>query len=222
MSVIHTAIMASLGEIAPQTQKGLHRSLSLGHNRRMAMLLRLFPLLALSLLSLTGCDESSDEQQARASRFTTSTKPAPNPQREALDSLLRDEAQELPTTLSSGPKFELYSQYEGEDIRQVTGVSGRSLLLVFTAPWCPHCKTMRNSLLKLAREAKGTVQVVEVDADAYPNLANDFKIEAVPTTLLYVEGMRLRTIRGSYNTKSLQNYLRKVLAQEDDQLPPAP
>ena len=81
---------------------------------------------------------------------------------------------------------------------------------------------MRHSLLKLAREAKGTVQVVEVDADAYPNLANDFKIEAVPTTLLYVEGMRLRTIRGSYNTKSLQNYLRKVLAQEDDQLPPAP
>lgn len=183
---------------------------------------RLLPLLTLPLLLLAGCDESSDEQQARAARFTTSTKPAPKPEREALDTLLRDEAQDLPTSLSSGPKFELYSKYEGADIRQVTGVSGRSLLLVFTAPWCPHCKTMRSSLLKLAREAKGTVQVVEVDADAYPNLANDFKIEAVPTTLLYVEGMRLRTIRGAYSTKSLQHYLQKVLAQEDDQLPPSP
>lgn len=182
---------------------------------------RLLPLLALPLLLLTGCDESSDEQQARAARFTTSTKPAPKPQRESLDSLIRDTEEPLPTTLNLGPRFELYSQYEGEDIRQVTGVSGRTLLLVFTAPWCPHCQKMRESLNKLVREAKGTVQVVEVDADAYPNLANEFRIEAVPTTMLYVEGMRLRTIRGSYNTKSLQTYLVKVLSQEDDKLPPS-
>lgn len=164
---------------------------------------------------VVSCGESDDEKTAQAeqaAQFTTATKSAPNPQRESLGALVRRH-QNLPSDLPGTPRFELYSEYKGEDIRQITGVSGRSLLLSFTAPWCTHSTRMRQELQKLAQGEKGTVQVVEVNADAYPVLAEKFGITKVPTTILYTEGVKLRTIEGAYNAASLRNYIRSVLSQ---------
>lgn len=172
-------------------------------------------MLSLPLL-VVGCGDSDEEKQARAeqaAQFTTATKPAPNPQRESLGSLVRRN-QSLPTDLVGAPRFELYSEYKGEDMRQVTGVSGRSLLLCFTAPWCAHSTRMRQELQSLAQGEKGTVQVIEINADEYPAVAEKFSITKVPTTILYTEGVKLRTIEGAYSSGSLRNYIRSVLSQD--------
>ncbi len=174
----------------------------------------LFVVLSLPLL-VAGCGDSDEEKKARAAQaeqFTTATKPAPNPQRESLGALVRRQ-QNMPEHLVSGPRFELYSEYKGEDIKQVTGVSGRSLLLSFTAPWCSHSTRMKQELQDLAQSEKGTVQVVDVNADEYPALAEKFGITKVPTTILYTEGVKLRTIEGAYSAGSLRNYIRSVLSQ---------
>ncbi len=166
-------------------------------------------------LLVVGCGDSDEEKAAQAelaAQFTTATKPAPNPQRESLGSLVRRH-QNLPSDLPGAPRFELYSEYKGEDIKQVTGVSGRSLLLAFTAPWCSHSTRMKQELQVLAQSEKGTVQIVEVNADEYPALAEQFGITKVPTTILYTEGVKLRTIEGAYNANSLRNYMRSVLSQ---------
>ncbi len=170
---------------------------------------------AVALPLLNSCRDSDEEREERAARFTTSTKPAPNPQRVELSSLVRTD-KAAPTTLKGAPRFPLYSEYKGEDIRQVTGVSGRSLLLCFTAPWCPHSNHMKKALEELANMEKGTVQVVIVNADEYPVLANEYKLTKVPTTILYAEGVRLRTLEGSFDAPALADFLSKVLTQEGD------
>lgn len=162
-----------------------------------------------------GCGDSDDREDERSAQFTTAAKPAPNPQRESLGALVRKNRPET-SEIPGVPRFELYSEYKGEDIRQVTGVSGRSLLLCFTAPWCGFSNRMRGELQQLATEEKGSVQVVEVNADEYPVLAEDFGITKVPTTILYTEGVKLRTIEGAYNAPSLRNYIRSVLSQGTD------
>lgn len=175
------------------------------------------PLLtALMLPLLTGCGDSDMEERDRAAQFTTSTKPAPNPQRESLESLVRTDRNAAPTSLHHSPKYELYSTYNGEDIRQVTGVSGRCLLLCFTAPWCSHSIKMRQSLQQLAKKEKGNVQVVEINADAYPKLAQDYGLTKVPTTVFYTEGIKLRSIEGAYTPDSLRRFLHSLLSQQDD------
>lgn len=146
--------------------------------------------------------------------LATASRPAPNPERESL-SILAPRQSEVPSTLATGPKFELFSLYSGQDMKQVTGVSGRTLWLCFTAPWCPHSKEMINELKTMAREEKGSVQVVQIDADAYPAIAEEFGITKVPTTMLYTEGVKLRTIEGAYNAASLQRYLHRVLSRDD-------
>lgn len=189
------------------------------YNNRVRFSATFAAALLTALLLLPACKKVSEkEKEARAAQFTTSTKPVPNPQKEDLETLVRrDKA--APTTLHGGPKFELYSEYAGEDIRQVTGVSGRSLLLCFTAPWCPHSTAMRKALQELARTEKGRVQVVEVNADAHPALAEQFGINKVPTTIFYTEGVKLRTIEGAYTAASVQKFLHSLLSRTDEQQP---
>ena len=163
---------------------------------------------------LVGCDDAEDEQQTAGAGIAIPERPAPNPHRESL-SISPREKDATPTTLSKGPRFELFSQYSGQDIKQVTGVSGRTLWLCFTAPWCPYSREMINELKIMARKEKGTVQIVEIDADAYPAIAEDFEITKVPTTVLYTEGVKLRTIEGAFNAPSLQRYLHSVLSRGD-------
>ena len=167
----------------------------------------------LSLL-VTGCDDPATDRDDRAAQFTTSTKPAPNPQRESLEALVRRDMG-TPTGWPGAPKFELYSEYKGEDIRQVTGVSGRTLLLLFTAPWCEYCVRMRKAMDDLTKQEKGNVQVVEVNADEYPVLAEQFGITKVPTLFLYAEGVQLRSIEGAYNARSVRKAIDKLLSQEE-------
>lgn len=171
-------------------------------------------LLLLPLLCVS-CGESDQEKRERSAQFTTPTKPAPNPQRESLQSLIRTDKQ-VPTSLHGERKFELYSVYEGQDMRQVTEVSGRTLLLCFTAPWCKHSNAMRNSLKELAEMEKGSIQVVEIDADAYPTIANDYNLTKVPTTVFYTEGIKLRSIEGAFTADSLNRYLHALLTQEEE------
>ncbi len=173
-------------------------------------------LVAILLIPLlcASCGESEQEKRDRAAQFTTPTKPAPNPQRESLQALIRTDRQ-IPTTLKGGPRFKPYSEYEGQDMRQVTEVSGRTLLICFTAPWCRHSNAMRKSLQELAEAEKGGVQVVEINADAYPAIAEQYNLTKVPTTVFYAEGVKLRSIEGAYTAESLGRYLHALLTQEE-------
>lgn len=166
-------------------------------------------------LLLIGCDDAEEDTQTQVVGLATASRPAPNPQKESL-SIMAPRYEDIPSSLSTGPRYELFSRYSGQDMKQVTGVSGRTLWLCFTAPWCPHSKEMINQLKIMAREEKGGVQVVQIDADEYPAIAEDYGITKVPTTVLYTEGVKLRTIEGAYNAPSLQRYLHRVLSRDDE------
>lgn len=198
------------------THNRLHKKPCKVENKGMLKALRhtLLLICTPAIMLMTGCEDSDAERAERAAQFTTSTRPAPNPQRESLESLVRKDLN-IPTGLPGAPKYELYSEYKGDDIRQVTGVSGRSLLLVFTAPWCKYSSAMRQSLKALAEEKKGALQVVEVNADAFPVLAGEFGITKVPTTILYTEGVKLRTIEGSKSSEAMRNYIDNVLTNSN-------
>lgn len=174
----------------------------------------LWTSLCVGMLLLAGCDNADNEQQVPVVDLSAATRPAPKPEKESLS--IQPQTVGGQSTIPSGPRYELYSLYSGQDIRQVTGVSGRTLWLCFTAPWCPHSSNMIQELKTMAREEKGSVQVVEVNADDYPALAEEYGLTKVPTTFLYTEGVKLRTIEGAYNSSSLRRYLHRVLARDDD------
>jgi len=64
----------------------------------------------------------------------------------------------------------------------------RHAFLLFTAPWCDHCKThapaFHGALQQLVAERWRTVSAWSVNADAHPTLVRRFSIDGAPTLLL--------------------------------------
>lgn len=148
---------------------------------------------ALVIAGLCGCDDS-EERRARYSE----KKPAPKP-------LERNFAPPPAPVIGEGKeeKVVVMSEYAGDDMAQITGMSGRNVLIVFYVPWCAHCAQYRNALVAYAKAQKGRCYVVTVDADKYPQIAQEFSVDAVPKTVLYVEGMRLRDMVGNISAERL-------------------
>lgn len=169
----------------------------------------LLPILCSALL--LSCDD--DSSQDRSSRFSSASKPAPNPQLDPLTALVKDD---LGSPSAPRYKYPLFSAYEGQDIVQLTGVSGRTLLLCFGAPWCRHSAKMNDSLQKLAAAEQGAIQVVTIDADKYPALARQFGIAKIPATVIFVEGMKLQTYIGAYSADVFRGMLKRALIPSDN------
>ena len=95
------------------------------------------------------------------------------------------------------------AEYKGEEISQITGISGKKVLLVFYSPWCSHCAKFRTSLVDYATKQKGAALVVTVNADKYDSLSREFRVDAVPKTIIYAEGMKLREMVGNVSEPRL-------------------
>ena len=93
----------------------------------------------LLLAALAGCDDSND----RRSRYAEK-KPAPRPLERNFD----PPRQVLPP---SAPKKKepAWMDYRGEDMRQLTELSGRRVLVVFYAPWSSQAMQYVLSLIHI-------------------------------------------------------------------------
>jgi thiol-disulfide isomerase/thioredoxin len=63
-----------------------------------------------------------------------------------------------------------------------------SIFIAVFAPWCPHCKAMSSAFIKVGKEMKGRMNVVEVDCEAHKAVCRDFGIRSFPTLRMYNEG----------------------------------
>ncbi len=162
----------------------------------------LFLLLgALALSVFSGC-ENAEERRARYAQ----KKPAPRP----LERKFAPVKQELPPPK---PKKQepVWLDYKGEDMRQLTELSGRRILIVFYAPWCEHSMKYVEAVKSYAATQNGKTYAVLIDADKYPDVFLKYKGEAVPTTILYLEGMKLREMVGGVSSYRLGELIEETV-----------
>jgi thioredoxin 1 len=72
-------------------------------------------------------------------------------------------------------------------------VPGPVLVDVF-APWCGNCRALARELAIF--DKKSVVPIVKLDADACPTTADRLKVAAVPTLILFVDGVEKRRLVG--------------------------
>ena len=74
---------------------------------------------------------------------------------------------------------------DADGLQQIGFKPGRPAILYFTAPGCAPCETVqRPALSRLADQAGGALQILEIDASAKPDLADAWGVLAVPTTFV--------------------------------------
>jgi len=67
--------------------------------------------------------------------------------------------------------------------------SGRPALIEFYAPWCVYCRRIAPALEEIAREYGDRLLVGQVNIDDCPELAEEYRVEVVPTLILFKEGV---------------------------------
>lgn len=94
------------------------------------------------------------------------------------------------------------------------GVLARSLqvpvLLDFWATWCGPCKTLGPELEKRARAGRGRFLLAKIDIDRNPELAQAFRVQAVPTVLAIAQGRLVDGFQGALPGPELDAFLDRV------------
>ena len=65
---------------------------------------------------------------------------------------------------------------------------GLPVLVDFYADWCGPCKTLAPILQQVARTHAGRLRVVKVDVDKNPAAAQQYRVQGVPTLVLFKGG----------------------------------
>lgn len=88
--------------------------------------------------------------------------------------------------------------------------SKEPVVVDFFAEWCGPCKAMAPALEQVAKEMSGKVKVVKIDVDANPEVTQQYKIQAMPTLLLFKDGKVAATQVGALVQKSrLEAWIKK-------------
>ena len=150
---------------------------------------------------LTGCDDSSERRARYAEK-----KPAPRPLERTFD----PPKKVLPPSKPK-KKAPVWMDYKGEDMRQLTELSGRKVLLVFYASWSRPAMDYVQAVKSYAESQDGKAFAVLIDADAYPDIARKYGLEAVPLTVLYLEGMKLKDMVGGITAPRLNELIEQTI-----------
>jgi thioredoxin 1 len=66
--------------------------------------------------------------------------------------------------------------------------SAEPVFVDFFAEWCGPCKAMAPALDQVAQEMAGKVKVVKIDVDQNPEITQKYRIQAMPTLMVFKDG----------------------------------
>jgi thioredoxin 1 len=86
--------------------------------------------------------------------------------------------------------------------------SAEPVFVDFFAEWCGPCKAMAPALEQVAAEMKGKVKVVKLDVDQNPNVTQQYRIQAMPTLMIFKNGeVAAQRVGALVQKKQLQDWI---------------
>jgi thioredoxin 1 len=91
--------------------------------------------------------------------------------------------------------------------------STEPVLVDFFAEWCGPCKAMAPALEQIASEMAGKIKVVKIDVDASPTTTQKYKIQAMPTLIMFNGGKEVNRNVGALVQKiKLESWVKSAVA----------
>ena len=92
----------------------------------------------------------------------------------------------------------------------VEGSSQIPVIVQFWAPWCGPCKQLGPVLEKVVAAAHGKVKMVRVNIDDNQQIAQQLRVQSVPTVYAFVDGQPVDGFSGAQPESSLTQFVEKL------------
>ena len=90
--------------------------------------------------------------------------------------------------------------------------AGVPVLVDFWAPWCGPCRMVAPILEELAGELAGRLKVVKVNVDESPQVAARYRIQSIPTLMVFREGAQVEVVVGALPKAALRERIAPYLS----------
>ena len=92
----------------------------------------------------------------------------------------------------------------------VEGSSQIPVIVQFWAPWCGPCKQLGPVLEKVVAAAQGKVKMVRVNIDDNQQIAQQLRVQSVPTVYAFVDGQPVDGFSGAQPESALTQFVEKL------------
>ena len=115
------------------------------------------------------------------------------------------------TTQSEMPVANPDDEGQTEWIKQTTIMTSKPMVIDFFATWCGPCKELAPVLDKIEQNHKGEVMFKRVDVDQEPDLAKEFRVEAIPTLMFVTPKGEYQTLLGYQDESVIEAKIAELL-----------
>lgn len=100
-------------------------------------------------------------------------------------------------------------------VTDVIDASKSAVVLVdFWAPWCGPCKQLGPVLEKLVGQANGTVRLVKMNIDDYPEVASQLGVQSIPAVFAFKDGRPVDGFMGALPESQLKTFIERIAGPE--------
>jgi len=83
------------------------------------------------------------------------------------------------------------------------------VMVDFWAPWCAPCKLAEPVLEELSETYKDKLSITKLNVDDNPQLASQYDVMSIPTTILFKEGKEVGRQTGFAGKQAFEDLIKK-------------
>ncbi len=85
-----------------------------------------------------------------------------------------------------------------------------TILIEFWAPWCVYCKRIGPAFSKIAQQYEGKLEIGQVNIDEEPQLAEEEKVQVVPTLIFYKDGKAVASMEAPDSKAKIEAFIGEI------------